>query len=160
VRIDVEQVDGRVTRELRRRVLRPEWPIGTPMHGDDIPEALHLAAFDPDGIGLTLLGACVLLPAPYPLAPNLGDAWQLRGMVTDPEFRGRGVGAAVLDCAVRNVAARRGRLLWCQARITAVDFYARHGFVAEGEHFLHAETGIEHVHMRREPIVAPSTSTQ
>jgi predicted GNAT family N-acyltransferase len=157
----VELVDGTVTSALRRAVLRPGWPTGARMHGDEDPSALHLAARDADG---NVLGACVLLERPYPLHPERPHAWQLRGMVTAEGLRGRGIGAAVLTAAVDEVRRRGGRLLWCQARDEAIGFYARHGFVEEGEYFVHEETGIVHrmmyLDLVTEPFRAPTTSGQ
>jgi predicted GNAT family N-acyltransferase len=144
--VRIEVVDGMATRELRRAVLRPAWPLGSAMHGDDNPDAIHLAAFDDD----VLVGTCLVLPRPYPLRPGRPDAWQLRGMATVPERRSQGVGAAVLAAAVDEVRRRGGRLLWCDARTSAVPFYAQHGFSTEGEEFLHAESGIPHYRMWRE----------
>ncbi|HEV7193447.1 MAG TPA: GNAT family N-acetyltransferase [Jatrophihabitantaceae bacterium] len=141
-----EVVDAQTTRELRRAVLRPAWPSGSQMHGDDRPAAVHIAAIDDD----TMVGACVLLPAAYPLRPQAADAWQLRGMATALDRRGEGIGTAVLTEALRQVRLRGGSLIWCQAREMAVAFYARHGFAAEGDQFLHAETGILHRLMYRE----------
>jgi GNAT superfamily N-acetyltransferase len=116
------------------------------MHGDDDPGAVHLAALD-DG---TVVGACVLLPATYPLRPEVAGSWQLRGMATVAARRNEGIGALLLTAAVGEVRARGGRLLWCQARDSAIRFYARHGFLGEGEHFVQAETGIMHQLMYRE----------
>jgi ribosomal protein S18 acetylase RimI-like enzyme len=152
----VELVEGEVTRELRRAVLRPSWPVGSAMHGDGQRGVLHLAARDEPGA--EVLGACVLFPAPYPLHPERERAWQLRGMATAPHARGRGVGSAVLAEAGRQVTERGGALLWCQARENAITFYARHGFLGEGERFVHAETGIVHLHMWREPPAGSASS--
>lgn len=158
----VEAVDSSITRELRRRVLRPGWAPGTPMPGDAAPGAVHLAAREPDG---AVVGACVLFPRPYPRRPDEPAAWQLRGMATAEDYRSRGIGAAIVTEAVRRVAGLGGRLLWCEARETAVPFYARHGFVGEGDLYVNAETGIPHLLMRRELVLgersgAPGSSTQ
>lgn len=144
--VAVRIVDGAATRELRRAVLRPAWPVGSAMHGDDNPDAVHLAALDDDE---RVIGSCVLLPRPYALRPEEQGAWQLRGMATVPEQRGRGVGAAVVTRALTEIAVRGGRLVWCEARIAAVDFYRRHGFVVDGPQFAHVETGIPHFPMSR-----------
>lgn len=142
----IELVEGSATRELRRAVLRPNWPTGSAMHGDDNPDAVHLAAFDGDG---RLVAACLVLPRPYPLRAELPNAWQLRGMATAPELRGRGIGTALLAAAISEIRARGGELAWCDARTPAVAFYRQHGFVAEGEEFMHAESGIPHFRMWR-----------
>jgi ribosomal protein S18 acetylase RimI-like enzyme len=139
-------VDGTVTSELRRTVLRPTWPVGARMHGDREPQAVHLAV-ELDG---AVVGACLLLPRPYPRRPDEAGGWQLRGMATAEQHRGRGIGSVLVDECVRQVLARGGRVLWCEARESAIGFYAGHGFVSEGELFAHAETGIAHRLMYRE----------
>jgi predicted GNAT family N-acyltransferase len=151
----IEVVDGLATRELRRAVLRPGWPVGSPMHGDENPDAVHLAALDEDG---RVVGAVLVLPRSYPLRPSLGGAWQLRGMATTAELRGQGIGGELLAAAVAQIRSRSGRVVWCDARTSAVGFYRRHGFTAEGAEFLHAESGIPHYRMwlMLEPSGAPT----
>ena len=145
--MQIRIVDGLITRELRRTVLRPSWPVGSAMHGDDNSDAVHLAAFDEDG---RLAGTVLVLPRPYPLRPELPGAWQLRGMATAPERQRQGVGSALVGALLDELRRRAARLVWCDARTSAVGFYRQHGFVAEGDEFLHAESGIPHYRMWRE----------
>jgi GNAT superfamily N-acetyltransferase len=137
-------VAGAATRDLRRAVLRPGWPCGSPMHGDDNPDAVHLAAIDDQGV---VIGSCIVLPRPYPVRPDESGAWQLRGMATTPAWQGKGVGGRLLAAALDEVRGRDGRLVWCEARTTARAFYAKHGFTAEGPEFDHAESGLPHYRM-------------
>jgi predicted GNAT family N-acyltransferase len=145
VRITV--VDGRSTRELRRSVLRPTWPVGSTMHGDDDPTAVHVAAVDDDG---TVVGCCLVLPRPYPVRPDERDAWQLRGMATAPQQRGQGVGGLVLGGALVEILQRHGRLVWCDARTSAMGFYRQHAFLPDEDEFIHPESGIPHFRMWRD----------
>ena len=62
-------------------------------------------------------------------------------------WRGRGVGAAVLDRLLAEAERRGIRDLYLHAQTHALDFYARHGFEAEGDEF--DEAGIPHRLMRR-----------
>jgi predicted GNAT family N-acyltransferase len=139
-------VDAATTRPLRRAVLRPSWPADAVMHGDQFPDAVHFAALDEDGV---VRSACLVLPRPYPRRPDEPGAWQLRGMATDEAFRGRGLGAELLAATVAHVAQLSAHIVWCEARVSAVSFYARHGFTVDGPQFLHAETGIPHHYMWR-----------
>lgn len=154
--VDIRTVDGSVTSDLRRRVLRPSWPAGSAMHGDREPGAVHVAAFDDDGV---VVGTCLVLPAPFPYGPGPGQ-WQLRGMATADGLRGRGIGGDVLAGAVAEISARGGTLVWCGARTTAVPFYERHGFAAVGAEYTQEETGLPHFTMWRavEPAATPTTS--
>ena len=144
--MQIRIVDGAATKELRRAVLRPNWPIGSPMHGDENPDAIHLGAVEDDG---TLIGTCLILPRPYPSRPDEPGAWQLRGMATVPERRSQGIGAAIIAAAIGAANERGGRLIWCDARTAAVRFYRAHGFAVDGAEFLHAESGIPHYRMWR-----------
>ena len=68
------------------------------------------------------------------VAPSTpGGAWRLRAMATHPEWRGRGVGAAVVRAVTDHVAAQGGSLLWCNARLGARRFYERAGLTTWGE---------------------------
>jgi ribosomal protein S18 acetylase RimI-like enzyme len=116
------------------------------MHGDENPDAVHLAAIDDDQ---TVIGCCLILPRPYPNRPDEPGAWQLRGMATTPARQGQGIGSAVVRAAISEAKQRAGRLIWCDARTAAVPFYRAHGFATEGAEFIHAESGIPHYRMWR-----------
>ena len=126
------------------------------MHGDDDPSALHLAALAEDD---EPVGACVLLPRGCPAFPDRPDAWQLRGMVAAPGIRGTGIGRALTEAALREVRARGGGLVWCDAREAVVGFYERQGFRGTGAVYAHPETGAPHLLMYRELSGTPGTST-
>lgn len=97
------------------------------------PVSLHAIARDREG---RALGTGRLLPDGH-----IGRMAVLR------EARGCGVGSALL-LALTEEARRRGHAeAVLNAQLHAVPFYARHGFVAEGEPF--DDAGIAHVTMRR-----------
>jgi len=147
-------VEGALTSELRRAVLRPNYDVGTPMFGDNDPHAIHVAAVE----GGIAVSACVLVQRPYPRRPDARAAWQLRAMATAEGHRGKGFGALVVEAALEEVAGHGARLLWLEAREHAIGFYERFGLVAEGPVYLHPETKIRHRVMYRELSGVPSTS--
>ena len=63
------------------------------------------------------------------------------------KMRGRGVGSALLRALIAIAEERGMREVVLNAQLQAMEFYRRHGFVAEGEPFLDA--GIAHQRMRR-----------
>ncbi|NZA25942.1 GNAT family N-acetyltransferase [Luteimonas sp. SJ-92] len=67
-------------------------------------------------------------------------------MAVLPEWRGRGVGTALLQALLRVARERGQREVALDAQVGAIDFYLRHGFVPHGERF--REAGIEHQAMR------------
>jgi GNAT superfamily N-acetyltransferase len=56
-------------------------------------------------------------------------------MATAERVRGTGVGAALLRAVEAHVLASPPRLLWCNARVSALGFYARHGWRVDSEEF-------------------------
>jgi predicted GNAT family N-acyltransferase len=100
----------------------PEFP------GDHDPSTHHFGAFH-EGI---CIGCATFMQSKWEGAPT----WQLRGMATLPECRGRGVGGVLLDCAVRNLSeASDIRRFWCNARVTAETFYTDRGWTKASEEF-------------------------
>ncbi len=69
-------------------------------------------------------------------------------MAVLPEWRGRGVGDALLLALIREAAQRRWPELRLHSQASAVGFYVKHGFVPYGDRFM--EAGIEHQSMRRQ----------
>jgi predicted GNAT family N-acyltransferase len=117
-------------RPLRLRVLRPNQTWAETVYpGDDLPETVHLAAFDGD----RLVGIGSLYREDRDGGPDGG--WRLRGMATEPDVRGGGFGAAVLAACVDHAGTAGGVEVWCNAREAAIGFYRRAGFVVVSEPF-------------------------
>jgi GNAT superfamily N-acetyltransferase len=132
--IDVVPIAAQDTWPLRKRVLRPHQEgDAVVLGGDDDQRAAHLGARDADG---TIVGIATISPQDCPWAPDRPGAWRLRGMATADELRGRGVGALVLGAAVRHARGHGAGLVWCNARVGALAFYTRAGFVAAGERYV------------------------
>ena len=105
--------------DLRDRVLIAGTDRSDPRFPGDLePETTHFGAFD----GEACVGCATLLRRPRGDEP----AWQLRGMAVERRWRGLGVGAELLDLAEAWAGAHGPRLLWCNARMDAAAFYARH----------------------------------
>jgi predicted GNAT family N-acyltransferase len=69
-------------------------------------------------------------------------------MAVIPDWRGHGVGAAILEFLIDCARKRGDHTLRLNAQTQAIGFYQRHGFVAHGDEFLDA--GIPHRQMTRE----------
>jgi len=67
-------------------------------------------------------------------------------MAVREAYRGAGVGSRMLLALMQAARSRGDRLVRLNAQRRAEAFYARHGFVREGEEFLDA--GIPHIAMR------------
>jgi predicted GNAT family N-acyltransferase len=68
-------------------------------------------------------------------------------MAVLPEWRGKGVGTALLSHLIEDAREQGMNQLVLNAQTSACDFYRRFHFEAEGEEFI--EAGIPHVRMTR-----------
>jgi predicted GNAT family N-acyltransferase len=136
--VRVVEVQLEATFDLRRRVLRahaPHLPVANAQ--DEVPGAFHLAVVDDD-----------VVVAVGSFSPSGETAVRLRGMAVEPSRQSQGLGGLLLDRAVERLTRAGGiTLLWANARMPALEFYERHGFVAVGEPF--DEVGIPHVRVER-----------
>jgi predicted GNAT family N-acyltransferase len=123
--------------DLRWRVLRK--PLGMGREAVSFPfeaESLHLVALDGDRVV-----GCVLF---HPEGPETGRLFQ---MAVEEDRQGAGLGTRLVRELEAEVARRGFREVTLHARDTAVAFYARLGYLAEGEPY--PEVGIPHRSMRR-----------
>ena len=117
---------------VRWPVLRPGFARKTAIFdGDDAPGTLHFGAFE----GERLTGVASIYLAPFPPQPDVAPAFQLRGMATLPEVRGAGFGKALLDACITAAREKGAALIWCNARTSASDFYAKNGWRITGDEF-------------------------
>lgn len=69
-------------------------------------------------------------------------AWQLRGMATQLNFRGTGVGRELLDYSESQIASESGIMqFWCNARSGAVGFYQKQGWQTCSDEFVISGVG-------------------
>lgn len=137
------EVPAEQVRPVRAEVLRQGQPPERLVYpGDDAPGTLHLAALaslpraTPGGVVAEALvaGIATVMSDPHPREPLPGD-WRVRGMATLPAFRGRGIGAALLAGCEQHVRGQGGARVWCNARVPALGFYERAGWLVESDVF-------------------------
>ncbi len=107
-------------------------PVEIEMDENDA-RCVHAVAYAEDG---RAVGTGRLLP----------DA-HIGRMAVLKDWRGQGIGAAILEALIAE-ARRRGDVeVALSAQTHALDFYRRHGFTPEGE--VYEEAGIPHQAMRK-----------
>ena len=120
---------------IRFEVFVDEQKVPAEIELDDMDAVcLHAVAYDDFGAAI---GTGRLLP----------DGHIGRMAVRQPG-RGTGVGGAILSLLMQKARERGDTAVVLNAQTVAAPFYARHGFVQQGEVF--EEAGIAHVEMRLE----------
>lgn len=148
VMIETVELSAAQTFPLRAAVLRAGVPLEQVNFDDNNPpNARHFGAF----IEGELIGAGYISPHAEPgdidAKGTVAGGWQLRGMSVNSDFRGRGIGRAVLLRCIQAAREENAPVLWCNARVRAVELYRREGFVSVGEIFEIVDIG-PHLRMR------------
>lgn len=144
--IEVRPISADETIAVRWPILRPGFPRESAIFdGDGAPATRHFGGF----VNGRLAGVASIYRATMPEQPAIAEGWQLRGMATMPEVRGLGVGRALLRVCEDAARAEGGRLIWCNARVSAAEFYRRNGWEIVGAEFEIPTVG-PHLRMRRE----------
>jgi len=129
--VEVRTITAAETWPLRLAVLRPGHPLpAAQFPGDDLPSTRHFGAFRSSD----LVGIVSLFLVEMPEQPGVG-ALQLRGMATVPEVRGAGFGRALVAASVVFARQNGVKLIWCNARTSAEEFYRKLGWEILGEEF-------------------------
>ena len=127
---------------LRHAVLRPGKPLAAAMFaGDDV--SVHVGAWEGD----VVVGCATAFADGWPgneHVPPEPRAWRLRGMAVEPTRQGSGVGGLVLAEAVEAAVSAGAPLMWANARVSALAFYAANGWSAVGEEWITEDTGLPH----------------
>lgn len=110
--------------DVRNIVLREgKMPPGQPRFpSDDVEGVFHLGYF----AGEVLV--CVASFHPEPREPFTGLGYQLRGMATLEEYRGKNIGNQLLNFAIVYLRGQKANYIWCNARKKALRFYQNIGF--------------------------------
>ena len=121
-------------------MLRPHETVEA-VAAHEAPGTIAVAAYD-DATG-DLLGTGMITPGPPP------DGWRVRGMAVAPDARGRGIGTTVLNALLQKADAADVERVWCNARLPAVNLYARAGFITISDEFEIPGIGPHYVMERR-----------
>lgn len=132
---------------LRRATLLPNESVTNAIFaGDERPSTLHLAAYMPSEE--KVIGCASFIEGRW----GKEKVYQLLGMAVDPAFQRCGIGEKLLTYGERRIRSQRSiRILWCEARVSAINFYRRKKRAVVGERFNivfpDSNIAIEHVRM-------------
>jgi len=126
--VEIEaDVPASAVHAIRHRNLRADQPFGSAVYSDidELASTMHwIVRLHGEAVGC----ATLLEDSKH------GVGCRVRGMAVDEALRGQHIGVPLLRACMAE-AAQRGTGIWCNARTTAVPFYARSGFRRTGDEF-------------------------
>ena len=120
--LHIEQIRQELTWRLRRDVLYPHEPLHQ-MEMEEDNDGYHFGAFKDNRL--------VAVVSVFPK----DDDFQFRKFAVLPEVQGQGTGKALLNYITDFAVNEGGTRLWCNARLSAIGFYACYGFRQTGNIF-------------------------
>jgi len=133
----VKEVFAKDIRPLRNLVLRPNLPIETTFYDlDDDNETFHLASI----MNNTIISIGTFYPE-NDIELQTKNGFRLRGMATHPDYRRKSAATKLMEESFILLKEKKCDILWCNARLIAVEFYKSMGFKTTGEVFDIASIG-------------------
>lgn len=128
--VEIKAVDVNSIKGLRYKVLWPhlEGEEQCEIAPDRDETTFHLAAFH----GERVVGTSTFIIDINPKFKEKNQ-YRLRAMATDPGVRGYGIGAKIIETAIKELQAKGVKLLWCDARLIATGFYEKLNFKIKGQ---------------------------
>lgn len=118
----IEQIRPDLTWRIRHTAMYPDQPYDAVKLENDA-NGIHFGLFVAD----QLVSVVSLF--------NEGRIYQFRKFATLPGYQGKGYGSFLLQHLISYVSALGATMLWCNARSTAMPFYAKFGFAETDQRF-------------------------
>jgi len=129
--MDIKKVAAKEIRPLRNLVLRPNLPIETTFYDlDDNKDTFHLASI----MDNTIISIGTFYPENN-VQLQTKNGYRLRGMATHPNYRRKSAATKLMEKSFVLLKEKKCDILWCNARLIAVEFYKSLGFKIIGEIF-------------------------
>lgn len=129
--MDIKVVAAKDIRPLRNLVLRPNLPIETTYYDlDNDIETFHLASI----MDNTIISIGTFYPE-NDIELQTKNGYRLRGMATHPKFRRKSAATKLIKESFVLLKEKKCDVLWCNARLVAVEFYKSLGFKITGKIF-------------------------
>ena len=131
LKAQVHKVDAEKIRPLRHSELRKGEDFSTTSYlRDDDKETFHMCYIN-NGKVVT----CATFYPEFTDKITALNSYRLRGMATDYHFQRRGYARDLMQESFKELKKRDCDILWCNARLVAIDFYKSIGFKIVGEIF-------------------------
>ena len=133
--VHIEQIRTDLAWRIRHEVMYPDLPFDAIKLAND-EEGIHFGLF----VGNQLASVVSLF--------NKGNIYQFRKFATIVELQGKGYGSLLLDHIISFVKTFGAIKLWCNARVSAIPFYNKFGFIQTDK--ISTNNGIDFVIMELE----------
>lgn len=131
IEVVVEQARLEEVIDIRHVVLRKNQPRSSCYYAEDSYKyTIHYVAKEKDKI----VGCASVYKEKHPDF-SLKESWRIRGMAVLELFQGQAVGTHLLETCINHAIKMKGDVIWCNARIDAVNFYKQSGFKMIGDEF-------------------------
>ncbi len=145
LKVNISKVDAKKVRPLRHSELRKGQDFSTTSYLEDYEaDTFHMVCIVDEKIV-----TCASFYPEKSLKIKSDNAYRLRGMATDSSFQRKGCASDLMQESFKELKKRDCDMVWCNARLGAVDFYKSAGFNITGELFDIAEIG-PHYYMYKE----------
>ena len=145
LQVEINKVEAEKIRSLRHSELRKGQDYSTTSYLKDYEDGtFHMAC-----IADYKIVTCATFYAQKSMKIKSENAYRLRGMATDSRFKRKGYASNLMAESFKELKKRDCNMVWCNARLVAVDFYKSSGFKITGEIFDIAGIG-PHYYMYKE----------
>jgi len=125
----IKEITAEQTYELRKIELRKNMSLSSQFSGDLDADTFHLGLF----INNELVSIVSFMRSDYKEFTE--KQFQLRGMATKENYQGKGFGKMLITKSEELLKEKEVIIVWCNARIVALDFYKKQGFIIIGKEF-------------------------
>jgi len=131
LQLEINKVDAEKIRYLRHSELRKGQDFSTTSYLNDYEiDTFHMACIVDDKIV-----TCATFYPEKSIKIKSKNAYRLRGMATDSRFTRKGYASNLIAESFKELKKRDCDMVWCNARLVAVDFYKSVGFKIIGDLF-------------------------
>ena len=125
----IKEITAEQTYELRKIELRKNMSLSSQFSGDLDEDTFHLGLF----INNEIVSIVSFMRSDYKEFTE--KQFQLRGMATKENYQGKGFGKMLITKSEELLKEKEVIIVWCNARIVALDFYKKQGFKIIGKEF-------------------------
>ena len=131
LQVEIIKVEAEKIRPLRHSELRKGQDFSTTSYIEDYEAGtFHMACIVDENIV-----KCASYFSEKSIKIKSNRAYRLRGMATDSNFQRKGYASDLMQESFKELKKRDCDMVWCNARLGAVDFYKSIGFKIIGELF-------------------------